>query len=107
MISCVYVRVCVSLSPIDPQTPAANVTTWRLDLFQENTAEMRGRVITLNERAADLLEEVMLESLAFTVCRYEVNMLELKLSSLRRRKLAVLRRRVGNIRRVLTQSQHP
>ena len=94
--------VCVT---IDLQASAADVNRWRLDLVKESKAEMHGRVITLNERASNLLKQQMSELSGFRVCHREMKMLELKLSILRRRKLAV-HRLIGEIR-ILRQNQRP
>lgn len=99
---CMCVCVCVT---VDLQASAADVNRWRLDLLKENKAEMHGRVTTQNERASKLLKQQVSELSGFKVFRSDLKVLESKLSSLRRGKLAV-HRLIREIR-TLRQNQRP
>ena len=78
--------ICVSHPPLDLQATPVGMATWRLDLLQENTVQLRRRVITQNDRAANLLKQQVSEDVGFIASRRDMKILELKLARMRRQK---------------------
>lgn len=68
--------------------------------MQENMIQMHRRVMTQNDRAANLLKQQVSEDIGFIASRRDMKVLELKLARMRRQK-ADLHRRIHEIRQVL------
>ena len=62
--------------------------------------QMHRRVMTQNDRAANLLKQQVSEDIGFIASRRDMKVLELKLARMRRQK-ADLHRRIHEIRQVL------
>ena len=76
----------MSHPPLDLQATPVGMATWRLDLLQENVVQMHRRVITQNDRAANLLKQQVSEDVGFIASRRDMKILELKLARMRRQK---------------------
>ena len=92
-----YYHLCISL---DLQAPPVGMDTWRLDLLKENMVQTHGRVISQNDRAANLLKQQVSLDIGFIASRRDMKILELKLARMRRQK-ADLHRRIHEKRQVL------
>lgn len=67
--------------------------------MQENMIQMHRRVMTQNDRAANLLKQQVSEDIGFIASRRDMKILELKLARMRRQK-ADLHRCIHEIRQV-------
>ena len=87
----------MSHPPLDLQATPVGMATWKLDLLQENMVQLRRRVITQNDRAANLLKQQVSEDVRFIASRHDMKILELKLAIMHRQK-ADLHRRIHEMK---------
>ena len=67
-------------------------------MLQENVVQLHRRVITQNDRAANLLKQQVSEDVGFIASRRDMKILELKLAIIMRRQKADLHRRIHEMK---------